>query len=87
MVRRNLLTRNGQGTPIPLGGNLTRSMMSSSLPALLSVPPDQFYGTVAVPNAQAMQVESASRGQSNADTHCMDQEDMKALSGGWYLRN
>ena len=42
-------------------------MMSSPLPALPSVPPDQFYGTVEVPNATAMQVESASKRDSNAD--------------------
>ena len=38
----NLLMRNGQATPISLGGNLTRSMMNSSLPALPSIPSDQF---------------------------------------------
>ena len=32
MSRRILLMRNGQATPIPLGGNLSRSTMSSSLP-------------------------------------------------------
>ena len=49
MVRRNLL------------GNLTRSMMTRSLPALPSVPPDQFYGTLEVSNALVMRVESTSR--------------------------
>ena len=45
MARRNLLMRTGQATPIPMGGNLSRGMMSSSLPALLSVPSDPFYDT------------------------------------------
>ena len=47
-VRRNVLIRSGQATPVLLGGNLSRSMMSSSLPALPSVPSDQFYEIVEI---------------------------------------
>ena len=46
----------GQATPIPLEGNLSRSMMSSSLPALPSVPSDHFYDTMEITNPPAVQV-------------------------------
>ena len=44
MNRRNTLMRNGQATPNPLGGNLSRSMMSNSLPAI-PILSDDFYDT------------------------------------------
>ena len=61
MTRSNLLMRNGQATPIPLGGNLSRSMMSSSLQTRPSVPSDQFYDTMEIANPLVVQMESASR--------------------------
>ena len=59
MTRRNLLTRNGQATRIPLGGHLSRRMMSSSLQARPSVLSDQFCDTMEIANPSAMQMESA----------------------------
>ena len=37
--------RSGQATPIPQGGNVSRRTLSTSLPALPSVPSDRFYDT------------------------------------------
>ena len=67
MNRRNLPMRNGQGTPIPLGGSVSRSTMSSSLPTLPSVPSDQLYDTMEITKPTTMQVESASREEPSAD--------------------
>ena len=47
-VRRNVLIRSGQVTYVLLGGNLSRSMMSSSLPALPSVNSAQFFEIVEI---------------------------------------
>ena len=57
-------------TPIPLGGNLSRGTMSSSLSALPSVPSHQFD--------DIGNFESARR--DPMQTHCMDQRDIKTLS-------
>ena len=59
MTRRNLLMRSGQATPVLLGGHLSRSMMSSSLPAHPSVLSEQFFDTVEITNPPFTQVESA----------------------------
>ena len=56
--RRNLLVRNGQATPILQGGNVSRRLMSSSLPALPAVLLD--YDIMEITNPTTMQVESAS---------------------------
>ena len=45
MNRRDLLMRSGQATPIPQGGNVSRRTLSNSLPALPSIPSDQFSDT------------------------------------------
>ena len=65
MTRRDLLMRGGQPQPIALGGNLSRSMMSSSLPAL-PIPSDQFYDIVETTNQPTMQV-SVRKGEHGAD--------------------
>ena len=70
--------RNGQATPIPLGGNLSRSMMINSRPAL-PIPSDDFYDTMEITDPTTMQVELADRGEP-MQKHCMDQEDMKTSS-------
>ena len=67
MTRRNVLMRNGQATPIPPGGNLSRSMMSGSLPVLFSMPSDQFYDDMETANWQTMQVESVGTKEHNTD--------------------
>ena len=77
--------RNGQATPIPRGGNLSRSMTSSSLP-FLPILSDHFYDIVDIANPMIMQVESV-RTENLVQTHCMDQEEMKTLSREWNLRN
>ena len=59
--------RNGQVTPIPPGGNLTRSLMSSSLPTLPSFPSDQFCDIMETRNPPAMQMESVRRRESGGD--------------------
>ena len=64
---QKLLMRYGQATPILLGGNLSRTVMSSSRQALPSVPSDQFYDTLEITNLPAVHIESASRGEPNAD--------------------
>ena len=53
--------RSGQAAPIPLGGNLSRSMMSTSPPALPSTLLDQFYDTMEITNPPTVQVESVRR--------------------------
>ena len=55
---KNVLMRSGQATPIPLGGNLSRSMMINSLPAL-PTPSDDLYDTMEIMNPRTVQVESA----------------------------
>ena len=67
MTRRNRQITNGEARPIPLGGNVSRSMMNSSLPApaLSLVPSDQFYDTMEI--TIPMQVELASRREPVAD--------------------
>ena len=51
--------RSGQVTPIPPGGNVSRSTMSSSLPALPTVPSDPFYDTMEIADPTSS-LESAS---------------------------
>ena len=67
MTRRNVLIRNGQATPISVGGNLSSSMMSSALPALPSVHSDQFYDTLLISTSAAMHMKSGRRKETNAD--------------------
>ena len=43
MNREDSLTRSGQATPIPQGGNVSRRTTSNSLPAPPSVPSDHIY--------------------------------------------
>ena len=66
MARRKLLMR-GQATRNLLGRNLSRSMMCSSLPALLSKPSDQFYDTVEIPNPPTVQMKAARRKEHHED--------------------
>ena len=65
--RRDVMMRNGQVPPIPLGGHVSGNTMISSLPELPSIPSDQFYDTVEITNPTTMQVESASKGEPSAD--------------------
>ena len=55
---KNVLMRSGQATPIPLGGNLSESMMINSLPAL-PTPSDDLYDTMEIMNPRTVHVESA----------------------------
>ena len=59
--------KSGQATPIQLVGHLSRSMMSSSLPALPSAPSDPFCDTVDISSQPVLQLESASRGEPRTD--------------------
>ena len=79
MTRRHLLMRNDQTTPIPPGGNLSRSMMNSSLPALPSIPSDQFYDIMETTNPLTLQVEAVRKGD-RLQMHCMDLEVMRTFS-------
>ena len=66
----DLTMRNGQVTPIPLGGNVSRGPMGSSLPALPSVPSHKFYDTMEISSPTTMQVKSASKAKPNSDAEC-----------------
>ena len=77
-THRNLLMINGQATPISLGGNRSRSMMSSSRPAL-PIPSAHVHNIVDPPT---MQVESFRREVSLVQTHRMDLEEMQTFIFG-----
>ena len=76
MNREDSLTRSGQATPIPQGGNVSGRTVSNSLPAPPSVPSDHFY----VHESDDCASGSASRSNTMQKTHCMDQEDMKNIT-------
>ena len=62
--------RNGLATPILLGGNLSRSSMSISLPPFPSLPSDNLYDVVEITIPPTMQVGSARRRAPSADARC-----------------
>ena len=78
MARRNLLMGNGQTTADSSCGKISRSLLSSSLPALPSVSSDQFYDVMEATNPPTVQVAAASR-RNSMQSHCMDQEDIENI--------
>ena len=86
MVRSNVLTRNGHATPMPLGGNVTRSSMISVFQAFTSVFSDRYCDTMEMSNSQVRQVESAGKGNF-AQTRCVDLENMRIFSWDWNLKS
>ena len=80
MNRRDLLVRSGQATPSPQGGNVWRRTMSNSLPALPSVPSDQFM------TQWKWRVRRRCNWHLPAGGNPTDQEDMKTQFGEWNLR-
>ena len=59
--------RSGQATPIPQGGNVSRRTLSTSLPALPSVPSDRFYDTVEITNPTTIAHGICWQGQHHAE--------------------
>ena len=66
-LAEDVVMRSGQATPTARGGNLSKKYDEQlTTSTLSSVPSDQFYDTMEISNSTAIQVESASRG----DTPC-----------------